>query len=365
MSFFKRLDQKFRAWNHRRIDAFRRWRLSLFLLLFNQKNKSPSPVNRKILILRLDGKLGDTITTSGFLQSLINGRFEVEIITRAENAFVYEYLPKPFKLYILKKGIGSFFKLLFALRNNTYAVIFCSTHILDPASLFFSRFVSAAKKIVYLNQQIHFFDVHIEKDFFSAHVTERLQHAFNAINTSPTSLDFYRLSIPAIAQTKAQDFYKQFRGKKVIVLNSFAGAKLRNFSFETTKSIVEKLTEKFIVVSIGNVGDLQILNQWKKQMMTSPSWIIPNDGDFAFNSALIQNSDLVITPDTSIVHLASALNRPVLAVFRKDQPPEYNSKIWAPLSENKKGHSIIYAPTQDINSVSVTDIVSKTFEMLN
>lgn len=367
MSFTRKLDQKFRAWNHRRIDAFRRWRLQLFLSLFNQANEGPetSP-EKRVLLLRLDGKLGDTITATGFINALYESRYKVDIVARKANTFVYAYIKTPHRLYSLKKGVLSLFVLLFKLRAHSYEAIVCSTHITDPASLWLSRFVDAKTKIVFKNEQIEFFDVHIEKDFFEKHVTDRYQQCLKTItgSTSPT-VEKYELNIPEAALSAAKKFIGDH--KKVIILNSFAGARLRNFSFATTKAIIEALTHDAVVISFGNDGDLHILREWKKHFHNA-NWIVPHRGDFAFNAALVTLANAVITPDTSIVHLASAVGAPLVAVYREDDGAEKNSKIWAPLdcksSDNKKGHKIIYAPLPDINNVDIYQIVKATKELL-
>lgn len=367
MTFARKLDQKFRRWNHRRIDAFRRWRLQLFLSLFNQQNEGPeTPSEKRVLLLRLDGKLGDTITTTGFINALHESGYKVDIVARKANTFVYAYIKTPHRLYSLKKGILSLFVLLFKLRGHSYEALVCSTHITDPASLWLSRFVPAKTKIVFKNEEIEFFDVHIEKDFFEKHVTDRYQQSLKAItgNTSPT-VEKYELSIPEAALTAAKKFIGDH--KKVIVLNSFAGARLRNFSFATTKAIVDALTQDALVISFGNDGDLHILREWKKHYHNA-NWVVPHRGDFAFNAALVALANAVVTPDTSIVHLASAVGAPLVAVYREDEGVEKNSKIWAPLDcktlDNKKGHKIIYAPLPDINNVDISQIVKATKELL-
>lgn len=365
MSFTRKLDQKFRSWNHRRIDAFRRWRLQLFLFLFNQKNEGPEiiqkPKEKSCLLLRLDGKLGDTITTTGFIKALYHQGYKIDIVARKQNTYVYAFIKTPHRLFSLNKGIVPLFKLLFKLRFKSYDALICTSHILDPASLWLSRFVPAQTKIVFMNEQIDFFDVHITEGFYENHVTERLQQSLKAI-TGEVSPDakIYDLSVPESAFAEARKFIGD--RKKIVVLNSFAGAKLRNLSFATTKAIIESLAKECTVISIGNDGDLNILREWKKHLHQN-NWLVPHRGDFSFNAALVALANVVITPDTAIVHLASTLQTPLVAIYREDEGVEKNSKIWAPL-ENKKGQKIIFAPLPDINNVDTHQVIKSTKELL-
>ena len=58
--------------------------------------------------------------------------------------------------------------------------------------------------------------------------------------------------------------------------------------------------------------------------------------DFFSIASLVMQSRAIISPDTSIVHLASTFNIPVMAVFCKDDidyfKKYYVSEVWAPLS---------------------------------
>ena len=51
---------------------------------------------------------------------------------------------------------------------------------------------------------------------------------------------------------------------------------------------------------------------------------------------LIKKSDFVITPDTSIVHIAACFKRNMIAIYRmsKDEENEKNSNLWGPNYKN-------------------------------
>ncbi|MFN3455250.1 MAG: glycosyltransferase family 9 protein [Pseudobdellovibrio sp.] len=323
-------------------------------------------------MLRLDGKIGDTITITGFLKELSNNGWEIDIIARESNQFIYQYLPQIFKLIPLKKGVVNFFKTFKKVRQlPEYDTLICSTHILDPASLFFSRFIKAKNKIVFQNEEMSFFDFHVTENFHFSHVTTRYKQILKMMNFSKEDLSGvcqYHVEIPIDTLNMARSKVNSLRTNsdtRVIVLNSFAGAKLRNFSFETTRAIIEGLIASMdcVVISIANQGDLNILKSWRENY-NQKKWIFFDEGDFAFNAALLHLSDVVVTPDTSIVHLSSAVSDKLVAVYREDDHVEANSVIWAPAlpkyegAGQTKGHKIIYALGLDINNVDVAEIVN-------
>ncbi|MGL6099176.1 MAG: glycosyltransferase family 9 protein, partial [Fusobacteriaceae bacterium] len=44
----------------------------------------------------------------------------------------------------------------------------------------------------------------------------------------------------------------------------------------------------------------------------------------------IKKSDYVVSPDTSIVHIAAAFKKKMTAIYRADSLEDMNSKLWAP-----------------------------------
>jgi len=73
-------------------------------------------------------------------------------------------------------------------------------------------------------------------------------------------------------------------------------------------------------------------------------------------ASLIKTSDLLITPDTSLVHVASAFNKKVIGVYTNPQA----IKNWGPLSVDSKA---LVADSM-VENVKIDDIVSSTLELL-
>lgn len=148
----------------------------------------------------------------------------------------------------------------------------------------------------------------------------------------------------------------------LIVMNSFAGARLRNLNQKTTTEIVAGILENHpnaVVVSVGSDDDLKHVQYWVTAFR-NPRWVCFSQfGSLGFNLALARQAELIVTPDTSWVHVASAFKVPVLAIYREDDAQEKNSLIWAPYRTN---HRVVYAPfdpqkPHDINTVSTQEVV--------
>ena len=76
-------------------------------------------------------------------------------------------------------------------------------------------------------------------------------------------------------------------------------------------------------------------------------------------AAIIDNLDLIISPDTSIVHMACAFNKPLVAIYRKDM---MLFDIWHPISDC---NYVVFSDYEDsLKSINVGDIVNKTSRLI-
>jgi ADP-heptose:LPS heptosyltransferase len=387
----KYFDQKIRTLNHRRINLFRKWRLLVLKLVLDQRivpvayrTESSHRLAAglsiqlekpfRILILRTDGKLGDSITTSYLIEGLrriYKEKLHLSVLSSPEyksifNGLVDDYIP-------LKLNFFKSLKFILTTRRS-YDVLINSSHILNPSSVLLSRFIRATRKMVMLNSQWNLFSDHVKFDANNDHITQRYDAILKILSTKPVPNLKYSYDIDAQARFRVEgklaDHRQNTKFEKIIVLNSFAGARRRNFSLQTTKMLIEALSlahPQSAIISLANSGDLKILRAWRLEIKPS-NWTFFSEGDLDFNAALIERADVVVSPDTSIVHLACALNKKLVAVYRQDYGEEKNLKIWGPLNPSA---IVVVAPKAsfadedvDINSVNIHEIVAATTKLI-
>ena len=363
---FKNIVLNIRKLNHRRIDFFRYVRTHFLVFLLNQKNKlfglSKDSKKPKAVILRLDGKLGDTITITGLYKELVDAGYELTVITRDQQSFIYDYISTPMTVFKIK-NILSTILLLFKLKKHKFDVLICTTHLLDPSSLLLARFLKSYKKAVFLNQEIRFFDYHVVDQFEEIHITERYNRILKSVGLQPKGDVFnYYLKTPILSENKYAVDLEMLKSNKVIVLNSFAGSSDRNLKKELTANIIEKVLKQnpnHIVVSIGSSFDHSTLKAWESDYKNKfgDRWKILSNGDFALNYWAINMADLIISPDTAIIHLASALNKKIVGIYRVARNIDEFPYVWAPLSGQNQ-FKIVYAYNGQIDLIN-PDLISQ------
>lgn len=365
------ISSSIRLLNHKRIDWMRYAKLHLATKLFGSFSKFIKQDQAEdILILRMDDKLGDGITATGFIREIKSAFPErnLIVVSGAATADIYLKLGYVDEVLVSKKGIMQTLDLFFKLKKRSYLYIVNTSHILNPRIVFLVSFLKAFKKISFGSYKSIFFSDHVKIDFLQEHVTERYRKALKLMQVESSQL-IYEIKLPKDCDKRAFEYLKPWKssGKKIVILNSFAGARLRNFNFETTSQIVKGLIKNpdIIVLSVANKGDHRILKKW---ITSDSAWIHNTDfSSILENMALLKHADLVVTPDTAWVHIASAFKKKLIAIYRQDSnPEELNSLIWSPYGTD---YHIVFSQQNaqgldDINTVNVDDVVKLALEDL-
>jgi ADP-heptose:LPS heptosyltransferase len=150
--------------------------------------------------------------------------------------------------------------------------------------------------------------------------------------------------------------YITFSGKKAL-FNISAGNKIRHW--ETRKWIslalmLSNFEQEYRVFVISDTADEGIADEIVREA-ANVNIISLKLGLFE-KFALISKMDVVISPDTSIIHAASAFNVPVIGLYTN---VEWNTRKFAPLSDK---HIVLASNSENsINSIGENEV----FEALN
>ena len=76
-------------------------------------------------------------------------------------------------------------------------------------------------------------------------------------------------------------------------------------------------------------------------------------------AALIEHLDLIITPDTSIVHVASAFDKPVVSIHENNQ---HSFRLWSPSSSLSK--TVFAKSNYGLSEYSVEKVIKFSSDFL-
>lgn len=157
----------------------------------------------------------------------------------------------------------------------------------------------------------------------------------------------------------AKDFlnsYNKNQNEKIIGLHIGAGKPQNRWSCYKFLDLIKKLKENFapFIYLTGSNSDLEVINFVKEHLQFSlPIFLNKKIPEVA---ALISFSDLFITNDTGIMHVAGATDTPQISIFGPTNP--FN---WAPIGINK----IFIWKSDLIDDVTVDEVYDLSEKLLN
>lgn len=148
-------------------------------------------------------------------------------------------------------------------------------------------------------------------------------------------IDCQRLDIPAHARRTAAELVGTIKdGATLIGIQPATGRRVKEWDpvrFAEVGSHMAR-TRGASVLLIGSTGDAPVLDAVRAAWPTDVPLIeLPRDLDLVVLAAVLERLSLFITGDTGPMHLAAAVDTPVLAIFGPSLPTRY-----APLSARSR-----------------------------
>ena len=301
----------------------------LLKLISGKSGKSKSQPSfeerQNILLIRLNN-IGDALVTTPFIEQLKNKiDCGIDVLCHRRNSVVFENNKSVDNIFILEKGFFNFFRTLFrARRKNYYCIVDTHNDVSATVNLFLillkSEFRFGIKKPDN-NLYTHAVDLPEPEKY---HYCERPLFLMSLFGIQP---DFEKAGLVYNFSRESEDFAKEFvinnfkDTKFLIGINLFAGSPARFWGTDNFRKLITFLkTYPVNIILLApprppvNIDDLG-----------SEARILKTDFDKL--AAVISKLNLLITPDTSAVHLASVYGVPVFGLYVHNNPDDI---IWSP-----------------------------------
>lgn len=285
---------------------------------------------KSILLVRNDG-IGDMVITTPMIRALAQNGYQVSVMSQKSCLPIIENNPYVAETFIwndnfshaqvqeLEKTIQTRqFDLLIDMR---YPVYFKHR----PHRIMLCHYLGAKYKMGWNKSGLGVYDVSIN------HYTRR-GHYITLVNKFLEFLDihnadlYYEFFIDTPIEERAKAYIEELRqqnGGPIIILNPYTGHSRRDM---TTQQISESTKQIFALhpnARIITIGLRERIEKLIKELNHEQISYYPSKSIIDI-IPLIKYADLVISPDTSIIHVVSAYQKPLVALYASGRrtPPE-------------------------------------------
>lgn len=315
---------------------------------------------KKILFLRYDGKIGDYIVTSWVYREIKRQRpdIQIDVVGISKNEKLFLNNKSIDKFYKLKKSKKLFMYFLAKkLRVEDYDVLIDPTEVLRNRDLFFIKNINAKINFGYDKGNVNLFSKSINKN------SKTMVDVYKEIleNLGFCNLDSnYEVPIKVSSEKKIDEYLKSNRIDKYIAMNFFGAGKRRKFTPKKATELIVKVRNEYPehkIIILNSPKDKKALFKIIKRIkcLDSNSNIFYNEDFKTIYDAisLINKSDIVITPDTAVVHIAKGLKKNIVAFYSENKE---NYEKWGLSIDEKKNR--IYFYNENINNLNINQMDS-------
>jgi ADP-heptose:LPS heptosyltransferase len=304
--------------------------LRILLLL---KGKSKIPVkksfdeNSKILFIRLN-RIGDALVTTPLLHELkISLKCKIYVLADRKNRVAYTNNRDIDELVIFEKGIKGFLKVLRFIKDENIDTVVDLHDDVSTTVSFLIALCSAQNKFGLEKGNKNIYTRTIPRPESKIHhVVDRVMEIAKLFNIQPDMSRvklYYYLDNTSIEYANDLISGKYSANKFLVGINISAGSRARFWGIDNFKNLLDYLSRydvNIIILSSPEDSEDAI-----KIAGNNYNYFYSND--FSRFSAVISKLDLLFTPDTAVVHIASAYGVPTFGIFVK-----YNTEdiIWSP-----------------------------------
>ena len=344
----------------------------LLRLLTNKKN-IPFDIkkSKRVLILKYD-RIGDMIVTTPIFRELKNAypNIRISVLASTVNKDVIRYNPYIEKIYTnYKNNILDDFLTLLKLRKKQFDVCIELEHSVIHHAIFRLKIINP-KKIISIHKdgrygvkgsELELYDYFTKKDeknHFGKIWLDTL--FFFGITPSHYRYDIY---LSNIEKDKAKSFVSSISDKIKIGLNIQGSFPEKCIQKNELKQICNGLFNNYSNIKIVILSSPKSASKTNKMISELGfDYVIPsyNTKTIIDVAALIEQLDLIISPDTSIVHVASTFDKPIVSIHENNQ---HSFRLWSPSSTLSK--TVFAKSSYGLFGYSVSEIVDASLEMIN
>ena len=326
--------------------------------------------SKNVLVLKYD-RIGDMVVTTPIFRELKKAypSISISVLASKENKDVIKNNPYIDKIYTnYKNSIFNDLPTLLKLRKKSFDVCIELEHSVIPHAIFRLKIINP-KKIITIHKdgrygvkgsELELYDYFTKKDKKSHFGKIWLDTLiFFGIKPSSNKYDFF---LSNTERDRAKSFVSSMGDKIKIGINIEGSFPEKSIQKKELEEICRGLYSQFRDIVIVILASPHKISNMKK--MTSElglDFVIPSytTETIIDAAALVEQLDLIITPDTSIVHIASSFDKPVVSIHENNKD---SFRLWSPSSTLSK--TIFAKSSYGLFDYSVNDIVKSAVDII-
>jgi ADP-heptose:LPS heptosyltransferase len=312
--------------------------------LLEREHKIPKEIKpeniKKVLFLRYD-KMGDMIISLPVFRALKEKfpNIHMAVMCSPRNKVVLKGNKNVDEIFVYQKRLFQDIKTVMEMRKRRFDCLIDLVFWESVTSAILTAVVKGGGVSVGVGKGTfkHFYDhiIHTE-DRFTEHIIPKTMQVLEIFGIDPKECNLYPyLVISDEDRSIAEQFFEKVKGSPIIGFNISAGQPSRLWPLDKFIKLAQLLKDEkqscsFVIIY--TAGDKKRAT-FLESKLDSQAVLIPYKSSFHQVSAIIQNLDLLITPDTSLTHIAWSSNISVVGLFCANRENFYS---WRPLTPNSR-----------------------------
>ena len=326
---------------------------------------------KNVLFLRYD-RIGDMVITTPVFREikLVYPHIKITVIASTANQDVLTNNPYVDNIITNhKNNLLSDLPSLLKLRKQKFDVCIEFDHSVIPHAIIRLKIINP-KKVISVKKdgrygvngsELSLYDFYTDKTK-KIHFRDIWLATLKPFDVKPKSKE-YDLFPAEKQQKQAENFIKKYSSKFLVGINLEGAVKGKKIIFSELDQICQGLYKEnnnVQIIILTTPNNLQKTN--KKVNDMDLDYVITSYKTSAIldAAALINRLNLIITPDTSIVHIASAFNKPIVTIHENNKD---SYQLFAPTSSFNK---TVFSPKKDtLEGYDVQKVIEYANQFIN
>ncbi len=262
----------------------------------------------KILVVRLSS-IGDVVLTTPVLRSIKTAFPDCELHFLVKPKFfdAIRHNRRLDKIYLFEPGVAK------ALRNENYDWVFDLQK--NVRSFLLCRRLGAKRATIDKQNVKKWRMVRLKTHESVPHVVERYGAVLQALDIAldDGGLEYF---VSDASERAAEEW---FGGEKRIKIGMAMGANYATKRWPLWSELAAEINpERFVPVLLGGPGDVSVADEFVRRFPTALNAV--GRCDLNLSAALLKRCDVLVTPDTGLMHIASALGVPIVGIWGSTVP---------------------------------------------